>query len=80
VAEVGVAGVPDPAKGEAVKAWVVLRAGATASVDELRSYCKEHLAPYKVPSQVEFRSELPKSMIGKVLRRVLVAEHRARLA
>ena len=72
VAEVGVAGVPDPVKGEVVRAWVVLRAGHTATEDELRAFCREKLAPYKVPPRVEFRSELPKTMIGKVLRRALV--------
>jgi long-chain acyl-CoA synthetase len=77
VAEVGVAGVQDPAKGEVVKAWVVLRDGAQASGDEIRGHCKARLAPYKVPAQVEFRDSLPKSMIGKVLRRKLVEEHRA---
>ncbi len=77
VAEVGVAAVPDAEKGEVVKAWVVLRPGASASVEEIRAYCKTKLAPFKVPGQVEFRSELPKSMVGKVLRRVLVADHRA---
>jgi long-chain acyl-CoA synthetase len=71
VAEVGVAGVPDATKGEAVKAWVVLRAGQTATETELRTFCREKLAPYKVPSRVEFRTELPKTMVGKVLRRVL---------
>ena len=71
VAEVGVAGVVDESRGEVVKAWVVLRAGQTVSEAELRAYCKERLAPYKVPSRVEFRSELPKTMVGKVLRRAL---------
>jgi long-chain acyl-CoA synthetase len=71
VSEVGVAGVPDEAKGEAVRAWVVLRAGQQASEAELRAFCKERLAPYKVPSKVEFRAELPKTMVGKVLRRML---------
>jgi long-chain acyl-CoA synthetase len=71
VAEVGVAGVPDEAKGEAAKAWVVLAAGKRAEVEELRAFCRERLAPYKVPAVVEFRSELPKSMVGKVLRRAL---------
>lgn len=71
VAEVGVAGVADATKGEAVKAWVVLRAGATVNEAELRAYCREKLAPYKVPSSVEFRADLPKTMIGKVLRRLL---------
>jgi long-chain acyl-CoA synthetase len=74
VHEVGVAGVADPMKGEVAKAWVVLKAGQTASEDELRAYCRERLAPYKVPTRVEFRKDLPKTMIGKVLRRVLTAE------
>jgi long-chain acyl-CoA synthetase len=71
VAEVGVAGVPDEAKGEVAKAWVVLRQGERASAEELRTWCRERLAPYKVPAAVEFRDELPKSMVGKVLRRAL---------
>jgi long-chain acyl-CoA synthetase len=71
VAEVGVAGVADPTKGEAVKAWVVLRAGHTVSEAELRTFCRESLAPYKVPGKIEFRAVLPKTMVGKVLRRAL---------
>jgi long-chain acyl-CoA synthetase len=71
VAEVGVAGVIDPAKGEAVRAWVVLRAGHHATEAELRAFCRERLAPYKVPSRIEFRTELPRTMVGKVLRRAL---------
>ena len=51
VAEVGVAGIPDPTKGEAVKAWVVLRAGQTVSEADLRAFCREKLAPYKVPAK-----------------------------
>jgi long-chain acyl-CoA synthetase len=74
VAEVGVAGVPDEAKGEVAKAWVVLRPGQQAGAEELRAFCRERLAPYKVPATVEFRAELPKSMVGKVLRRALTAE------
>ena len=65
---------PDAVKGEVAKAWVVLKADKTASEDELRAYCRERLAPYKVPARVEFRKELPKTMVGKVLRRVLAAE------
>jgi long-chain acyl-CoA synthetase len=71
VAEVGVAGVPDAVKGEVVRAWVVLRAGQSVSEADLRAYCREHLAPYKVPARVDFRAELPKTMVGKVLRRAL---------
>jgi long-chain acyl-CoA synthetase len=76
VAEVGVAGVQDGTRGEIVKAWVVLRAGQHADEAELRAFCKARLAPYKVPSRVAFRSDLPKSLVGKVLRRLLVAEER----
>jgi long-chain acyl-CoA synthetase len=71
VAEVGVAGVPDATKGEVVKAWIVLRAGQQVSEADLRAFCRETLAPYKVPAKVEFRAELPKTMVGKVLRRML---------
>jgi long-chain acyl-CoA synthetase len=76
VMEAGVAGVPDAAKGEVAHAWVVLKAGKTATAEELRSFCRERLAPYKVPAHVEFRTELPKTMVGKVLRRALVSERR----
>jgi long-chain acyl-CoA synthetase len=80
VMEVGVAGVPDPLKGEVAKAWVVLKTGQTATEDELRSYCRERLAPYKVPAAVEFRRDLPKTMVGKILRRALAADEAARAA
>jgi long-chain acyl-CoA synthetase len=71
VLEVGVASVADGAKGERPKAWVVLRPGASATPDELRALCKERLAPYKVPVQVAVVTALPKSPVGKVLRRKL---------
>jgi long-chain acyl-CoA synthetase len=71
IAEVGVAGIPDDTRGEVVKAWVVLRAGHSATDQDLRAYCRAKLAPYKVPAHVEFRTELPKTMVGKVLRRAL---------
>jgi len=75
VRETGVAGVPDDYQGEAVKAWVVLRDGCNLAADELKIHCRQALAAYKVPKHVEFRQTLPKSMIGKVLRRALVDEH-----
>jgi long-chain acyl-CoA synthetase len=74
VDQVGVAGVPDPYQGEAVKAWVVLRGGEQVTVDELRAHCREKLVAYKVPRQIEFRDSLPMSHLGKVLRRELAAE------
>lgn len=74
VMEVAVAGIPDPRTTEAVKAWIVLRPGVAATADEIQGYCKEKLTGYKVPRFVEFRSELPKSTVGKVLRRELVKE------
>ncbi len=79
VQEAVVAGVPDAYRGETVKAYVVLRSGEAATVDELIAFCAERLAPYKVPKQVEFRSELPKTQVGKFLRRVLVEEERKKL-
>jgi long-chain acyl-CoA synthetase len=77
VLEVGVAGIPDDLKGEVAKAWVVLKHGQTATEDEIRAFCRDRLAPYKVPARVEFRTELPKTMVGKVLRRVLATEGNA---
>ena len=74
VLEVGVAGVRDAAQGEAVKAWVVLRPGQPCTAGELQAFCKERLTAYKVPKHIEFRDALPKSLIGKVLRRVLQEE------
>ena len=67
-------GVPHPMKGEEVKAFVVLKPGKTATADELIAFCREHLAPFKVPKAVEFRDTLPKTLIGKVLRRQLAEE------
>jgi long-chain acyl-CoA synthetase len=74
VREVAVAGIPHPVKGEIAKAWVILHQGQPATEDEIKAYCRERLAPYKVPGSVEFRVDLPKTMVGKVLRRALVAE------
>ncbi len=76
VLEVGVGGIPDPKSGETVKAWVVLKPGESLSEEELKDFCKEHLAPYKVPRYIEFRTELPKTTVGKILRRELVRQHK----
>ncbi|MDR1359681.1 MAG: long-chain fatty acid--CoA ligase [Deltaproteobacteria bacterium] len=67
-------GVPHPSRGEIIKAYVVLKSGETATRAEIVSWCRERLASYKVPRQVEFRLELPKTTMGKTLRRVLRAE------
>jgi long-chain acyl-CoA synthetase len=81
VLEAAVAGVPDPQRGgETVKAWVVFKPGLSASEDELKAFCAERLAPYKLPRWIEVRTELPKTTIGKILRRVLVQEEKDRLA
>lgn len=79
VQEAVVAGIPDAKRGETVKAYVVLKPGESATAAELIAFCRERLAAYKVPNQVEFRSELPKSLVGKFLRRVLVEEEKAKL-
>ena len=78
VQEAAVVGVPDPYRGETVKAFVVLKAGATATDQDIVAFCKEKLAPFKVPKAVEFRKDLPKSLVGKVLRRTLREEELAR--
>ncbi|MDY6875896.1 MAG: long-chain fatty acid--CoA ligase [Chloroflexota bacterium] len=78
VLEAAAAGIPVPGKGERVKIYVVLKEGETATGEEFIAFCKENLAPYKVPKFVEFRDELPKTLVGKVLRRVLVEEERKR--
>lgn len=69
-------GVPDEYRGETVKVAVVLKDGQTCSAEEITEYCKNKLARYKVPKKIEFRRELPKSPVGKVLRRVLVEEEK----
>ena len=78
VLEAAVAGIADTYRGEVVKAYVVLRPGRQATVEELRDFAKSRLAAYKVPRVVEFRDDLPKTLIGKVLRRALVEEEQAR--
>ena len=79
VAEVGVVGLPDKMRGETVKAFIVLRPGMTAAEPELKSFCRERLAPYKVPSELELVPELPKTHVGKVLRRALKQQELAKM-
>ncbi len=74
IMEAAVAGIRDPYRGETLKAYIVLKEGESLTEDDVINYCKENLAPYKVPKLVEFRDELPKTMIGKVLRRMLREE------
>ncbi|MFB3924715.1 MAG: long-chain fatty acid--CoA ligase [Syntrophales bacterium] len=71
-------GIPDPRKGENVKVFVVLKEGETATREELMEYCRSRLAVYKLPQEIEFRKELPKSTVGKILRKELKAQEVAK--
>lgn len=79
VLEAGVAGIPDPYRGETVKAWIVIKPGETLTEDEVKAWCKERLAPYKIPTHIEFRTELPKTTVGKILRRELVRQNKEQI-
>ncbi|MRG88388.1 long-chain-fatty-acid--CoA ligase [Salinibacillus xinjiangensis] len=76
VLEAAVAGIPDPYRGETVKAYVVLKDGSEATEKDLNAFCRKNLAAYKVPRIYEFRDELPKTAVGKILRRKLVDEEK----
>jgi long-chain acyl-CoA synthetase len=78
VMEAGVIGVHDPYRGEAVKAFVVLKPGASATAEELVEFCRGGLAEFKVPSRLEIRESLPKTAVGKILHRVLREEERSK--
>jgi long-chain acyl-CoA synthetase len=80
IQDVGVAGVPDPKRGEIVKAWIVLTEGHDLDREELKTWCIDKIAKYKIPSEIEIRAELPKTHIGKLLRRELVREHKEKQA
>lgn len=80
VQEAAVIGVSDRSRGEVLKAFVVLKEGQEAKKEEIIKFCRQQLAQYKVPKQVEFRKELPKSTVGKILRRVLAEEELAKQA
>ncbi|MCX7983257.1 MAG: long-chain fatty acid--CoA ligase [Syntrophales bacterium] len=74
VKEAVTVGIPDPYRGETVKAFIVPKEGVELTAEEIIAFCKEKLAPYKVPKEVEFRSSLPQSAAGKILRKVLREE------
>jgi long-chain acyl-CoA synthetase len=78
VAIAAVVGVPDPKSGEAVKAYIQLKPGETATAEEILAFCKDHMAAYKRPKYIEFRDTLPMSNVGKVLRRLLRDEERSK--
>jgi long-chain acyl-CoA synthetase len=71
VKDVVVVGIPEEFKGEKIKAYIILKEGVTASAEEMIEFCREQLSKFKVPKEVEFRETLPKTLVGKVLRRVL---------
>jgi long-chain acyl-CoA synthetase len=73
-----VAGIPDEYRGETVKAYIVLKQGQTATPEEMDDFCRDRLAPYKVPKAYEFRDSLPETLVGKVLRRKLIEEELAK--
>ena len=74
VLEVVAAGIPDPYRGETVKVYIVLKEGSTVTEEELNKFARKSLAAYKAPRLYEFREELPKTAVGKILRRTLVEE------
>jgi len=75
-----VVGIPhEEYMGEKIKAYIVLKEGQTATAEEIIEFCSEKLSKFKVPKEVEFRDQLPKTLVGKVLRRVLRDEERAKL-
>ncbi|MGI8316851.1 long-chain-fatty-acid--CoA ligase [Halobacillus mangrovi] len=79
IQEAVVVGIPDPYRGETVKAFIVKKQGSDITEDELNEYCRKHMAAFKVPRIYEFRDELPKTAVGKILRRTLVEEEKRKL-
>lgn len=79
VLEAVAAGIPDDYRGETVKAYIVLKEGSTVTADEMNEYARKFLAAYKAPRIYEFRGELPKTAVGKILRRMLVEEERQKI-
>jgi long-chain acyl-CoA synthetase len=79
VAEAVAVGIPHDYRGETVKVFIVLQPGAQATEEEIIEYCKQKMTAYKVPKIVEFRDAVPKSAVGKILRKVLRDEEVAKL-
>jgi long-chain acyl-CoA synthetase len=79
IAEAVTVGIPDAYRGETVKAFVVLKPGEKATDKEITEFCRTKLAAYKVPKLVEFRESIPKSAVGKILRKILRDEEIAKL-
>ena len=77
VLDVSVSGVPDQHKGETVKAWIIKKPGSPLNQDEIKAWCGGSLAYFKIPSFVEFRTEFPRTTVGKILKRELVKQHLA---
>lgn len=80
VLEAAVVGIPDLQRGDNVKAYIVLKPGETATAEDILDYCRQNLTRYKVPREVEFRDALPKTIVGKILRRTLRDEELAKQA
>ncbi len=79
IREAVVVGIPDEFRGELIKAYIVLKDGESATMEEITDFCKKEMAGFKVPRALEFRKELPKTLVGKVLRRVLQEEEREKM-
>ena len=77
--ESAVVGIPDPEKGEIVKAYIVPKDGCTIDLEELKGYCYQNLTPYKVPKLFEVRDALPRNTVGKLLKRKLVEDEKKRV-
>jgi long-chain acyl-CoA synthetase len=78
VQEAAAIGVPHPTRGEAIKVFVALKEGETGTQEELIEYCTDKLAKYKLPTEIEFRDELPKTNVGKILKKDLRKEEMAK--
>jgi long-chain acyl-CoA synthetase len=75
VQDVGVGGIPEKEHGEKVIAWVVIKKGSSANEEDIFAWCRQNLASYKIPSEIYFKSELPRTSVGKILRRELIRQH-----